>query len=348
MKNFIKKVIFNLWNKKPKRVSRPQEFIKNPKKILFLRQDRIGDFIISTPIFKAIKEKYPSAKLDILLSKYNRSAFGMCGKYLRRNYVIKEGFWSYLKAGFVIRKEKYDIIIDLTDNPSTTSTIFMGIAKARINVGFVKDNYKIYNYIVPKPLISENHIGRRLLMLLLPFGIDINKISHRPEITVEKELISQYRKQFKKEGKSIGIIVSGSNQSKFWGFSNINDLLMILVRETEAQIFIYQTPQFPNVSNNFIENKQIHFLKPGKSISEFAALLAISDLIITPDTAAIHIGSALGIPQVVIFKVVDKKKYGIPWYPIEVEYKFFEDKESIKNINPLEVAKNAIEMYNRL
>lgn len=39
--------------------------------LLITRHDKIGDFLVSLPLFKAIKEQYPSTKLTALVSKIN-------------------------------------------------------------------------------------------------------------------------------------------------------------------------------------------------------------------------------------------------------------------------------------
>src|SRR5436190_24136822 len=42
-------------------------------KILLLRQDRLGDAIISTPLIVALREKFPNAELMMLLGTNNES-----------------------------------------------------------------------------------------------------------------------------------------------------------------------------------------------------------------------------------------------------------------------------------
>ena len=39
--------------------------------LLITRHDKIGDFVVTLPLFKAIKEQYPNAKLTALVSKVN-------------------------------------------------------------------------------------------------------------------------------------------------------------------------------------------------------------------------------------------------------------------------------------
>jgi len=39
--------------------------------LLITRHDKIGDFVVTLPLFKAIKEQYPKTKLTALVSKVN-------------------------------------------------------------------------------------------------------------------------------------------------------------------------------------------------------------------------------------------------------------------------------------
>ncbi|WP_419671663.1 glycosyltransferase family 9 protein [Aliarcobacter butzleri] len=39
--------------------------------LLITRHDKIGDFVVTLPLFKAIKEQYPNTKLTALVSKVN-------------------------------------------------------------------------------------------------------------------------------------------------------------------------------------------------------------------------------------------------------------------------------------
>ena len=40
--------------------------------ILVIRVDNIGDLICTTPIFQALKSRYPQAKLSVLVNTYNQ------------------------------------------------------------------------------------------------------------------------------------------------------------------------------------------------------------------------------------------------------------------------------------
>ena len=46
--------------------------IKKSKKVLILKYDRIGDMIVTTPIFRELKNAYPNCSLSVLASEENK------------------------------------------------------------------------------------------------------------------------------------------------------------------------------------------------------------------------------------------------------------------------------------
>ncbi|MEX0603024.1 MAG: hypothetical protein WD295_06765, partial [Bacteroidota bacterium] len=43
-------------------------------KVLFIRQDRIGDVLVSTPLFGSLRNRFPSMVMDAIVSENNRVA----------------------------------------------------------------------------------------------------------------------------------------------------------------------------------------------------------------------------------------------------------------------------------
>ena len=46
--------------------------IKKSKSVLILKYDRIGDMVVSTPIFRELKIAYPNISISVLASKANK------------------------------------------------------------------------------------------------------------------------------------------------------------------------------------------------------------------------------------------------------------------------------------
>lgn len=319
---------------------------QNLRSILFIRSDRIGDIIISTAFLNKLKEINPDAEISILLGKYNRHASFLVRDLIDDVIELPKNFKSFLKTIFEIRNRHFDLIIDPIDNPSTTSTLLVGLGRAKNSLGFNKTN-KVYTHVVNSPDRSKVHIAKRLIHLLKPFNIDPDTISEKPSIALNEKLQDYLKRKYKVENNAIGIVLSGSNDTKFWGIDNFEKLLIDLIKKTDHQVLIYQTPQHPIDYWNLVESRQTVFIPPGRDLEEFVAMISLSSVLFTPDTAAVHIASAFDIPCVAMYRVKDVNRYGIPWYPIGVDSIVLTDDIAINRISPSTVYDSIMKLINR-
>src|SRR3990167_6925024 len=81
-------------------------------KILIIRFSSIGDIVLTTPVIRAIKKKYPSAELHYLI-KNNYLPVIQHNPYIHKIFTYSGTLkWLLLE----LRKEKYDYLIDLQNN----------------------------------------------------------------------------------------------------------------------------------------------------------------------------------------------------------------------------------------
>ena len=52
--------------------------MKNPEKILVVRNDRLGDFMLAYPAFNVIKKLFPSSKIYALVPEYTKPMAELC------------------------------------------------------------------------------------------------------------------------------------------------------------------------------------------------------------------------------------------------------------------------------
>ena len=68
----FRRIMLVVTGKLVRRSRQPEKSLDfNRSKILFVRQDRIGDVLVSTPLLTAVKRHYPGAIVDVLLSTNN-------------------------------------------------------------------------------------------------------------------------------------------------------------------------------------------------------------------------------------------------------------------------------------
>ncbi|MBI4418398.1 MAG: glycosyltransferase family 9 protein [Ignavibacteriales bacterium] len=274
-------------------------------RILFIRQDRIGDVLVSTPLFAALKERYPDYTIDIVLSRNNHFVLEN-SPHVRRRWVYTKGLLSSLRLLRRIRAEHYDFVVDLMDNPSATSTVILLLAGGRWNVGLEKENAYAYDIIVPMKSRKESHIVERIAELLRPFGIDPATVNLRVRYTIgekaEREVSEFLESGRYAEGPKVGINISAGSDTRFWGVPNYRELLRRLTSAFPGLSFILLGKgEDRQRLLEIAEGVPQTIAAPETSFDGFAAWISRLSILITPDTSAVHLAAAFDIPSVVLY-----------------------------------------------
>ena len=323
----------------------------NGCKFLFVRQDRIGDVLISTPLFEVLKKKYPQAVLDVLLSSNNHFVLAN-DPIIRKRWVYDKGILSSWRLLRAVRKERYDFVIDLMDNPSATSTLICLFARARWTVGLEKDNAYVYDIVVPLLSRKDSHIVDRIARLLTPFGIDPSRSKLHVRYTISDDASQFGRHVFERSGiksrKAIGINISAGHEVRFWGIENFRILIGLLrIKYPTDAIVVLSKPAHRSYAEQIADGfESVYIPPPTHSFDEFAALVSRLGLLITPDTSAVHLAAAFGIPSVVMYVQSDKDlRIWDPYKsPSEV---LIADVDNLRVISPSDVFQAAQRLKNR-
>gem|GEM_PF-2126907 len=75
------------------KIKPPKKFKGIPKIILFIRNDRIGDAMVTLPILRDLKLNYPELKIDVLISKRNEFLFNNL-KYVDDTIIFSPDGWE--------------------------------------------------------------------------------------------------------------------------------------------------------------------------------------------------------------------------------------------------------------
>ena len=315
----LKNIIRNLTerNDEPILVKGKLDSFRNPKKILLLRQDRIGDVLVSVAFIKKLKTILPKSSIDIVLSHRNKSVLFTVSNLINNNFILDKGVIGYFKLISQLRKQGYDIVIDLLDNASSTSSILTRFTNAKFKLGFDKGNRKVYTHIVEIPNKQENHIIERLNSLLLPFvGSSSNEESFSFELSKDSYAKADELLGHKSDKLRLGINLSGSNQSKNWGTGNYIAFLKgmnSLNKNVEVKLFTTKSNENQlNEISKVVPNLAAPFVN---SFEQFAAMISTCDIVLTPDTSVVHLCTAYDIPCVALYMFSDDPNVGKPWEP---------------------------------
>ena len=98
-------------------------------KLLITRHDKIGDFVVTLPLIKAIKEQYSRTHITVLVSKVNYS-FAQSIEFIDEVILYdKEDFFAMLKK---IRAEKFDATISAFIDTRLGWLLFLAGIKKRV------------------------------------------------------------------------------------------------------------------------------------------------------------------------------------------------------------------------
>ncbi len=287
-------------------------FASSPK-ILLLRHDKIGDLIVSTSFVRILRKKYPNAQIDILLSKYNISAKKCVEQYISNFWIYTKKITETIKILRQLRLEKYDLVIDLFDNPSVTSGFIIKYTKPTFALGIDKKNSIIYDYTVPMLDRFASNIVERIANLLIVFGI--NPKNENLDLEYNTEIERQKNTKFR-----FGINLAGSTESRFWGEENNAKLIEYLKEKyPDAEIRVFATGQYIETAKNLNSKLGNLIIDNCKNFDEFAYEVSLCNFIISPDTSIVHLASAYKIPSVILY-IRKPEMNHLPWYPFNSPY----------------------------
>lgn len=295
----------------------PEAFEFNRAKVLFIRQDRIGDVLVSTPLFSSLKSRYPEIVIDVLLSKNNFFVLDH-EELVRKRWIYTKKLFPTLHILRSIRAERYDFVVDLMDNPSATSTVAMLLAGGRWNVGLEKENDFVYDIVVPMMSRKDTHIVERLVKLLEPFHVSAShqELHIRYSATAESDhFAGEVLKSPPRGGLTVGVNISAGSDARFWGVGNYRQLLLVLPqKDPKIRILLLSKPSDRERAQEIASGNDRVILAPQTTFDQFAALIKRLDMLITPDTSAVHLAAAFDIPSVILY-VQSNRNLSI-WEPL--------------------------------
>src|SRR6185436_3856518 len=86
-------------------------------RILLIRMERIGDVLISVPVLRALRDRYPEGRIDLLLSRANLAVRDAVEPFVDQVWCYQKSVRSALGLFRAVRRARYDVVVDLIDNP---------------------------------------------------------------------------------------------------------------------------------------------------------------------------------------------------------------------------------------
>jgi len=275
-----------------------------------LRYDRIGDMVITTPVFRELKLAYPHINITVLASTANQDV--LTNNPYVDNIVTnhKNNLLGDLSSLLKLRKQKFDVCVEFDHSVIPHAILRLKIIKPKKVISVKKDGrydvcgseLSLYDFYTERP--NNAHFRDIWLATLQPFDINPESSSYDLFITDNQQkqaqnFIKQYSSKF-----LVGINLEGAVKGKKIKFSELWKICQGLHKaNNNIQIIILTMPSnIQNINEKVIESSLDYVATSYKTnaILDAAALINQLDLIITPDTSIVHIASAFNKPIVTI------------------------------------------------
>lgn len=279
------------------------------KKILLIKPRGIGDIILSTIVLDNLSSCFPAAEIHYLVEEFaNQSVEN--NPLVKKIHTMQKTEFAYFVARR-IRKEKYDLIIDLWSNPRSAQITFLSGAKYRLGYSYRGRRYA-YNI---KAVAGRGDVHSAEHNLELLKAIDVPITSKNIHYHINKnslEKADRFIKDLKLINKNIiGIIPSGGWESKRCDAEKWIEICRELVNQFDVSLLLLWGPgDEKDVEKIKSELKDDIVVAPETNVDEMAALINNCNVIIANDSGPMHIAAALDVPTLGLFGPTDPEKHG--------------------------------------
>ena len=305
-KKFIKAYLLRLFTKKNQSTFR----VADSKKVLILKYDRIGDMIVTTPIFRELKKSYPDISISVLASNLNKDVIKY-NPYVEKIYTnYKNNLLFDFGRLLILRWKRFDVCIELEHSVIPHAIFRLKIINPKKVISIHKDGrygvkgneLEIYDFLTKKE--TGKHFGEIWLNTLSFF--DIKYSSNKYDIflsSTERNRAKTFSKSIKTKIK-IGINLEGSFKEKQIRPDDLEKICVSIKQKfQDITIVILSHPIRREKTKMMISNMNLEGVIVSydtKNILDVAALINELDFIISPDTSIVHIASAFNKPIVSI------------------------------------------------
>lgn len=280
-----------------------------PKRILIIRTDRIGDVALSTPVIKALRETHPDSYIAFMVRPYAKEVVegnpNLDEVIVYDKYGIHKGFFSTLVFALRMRKKRFDTAIIL--HPTNRTHIIAFVAGIPNRIGL---NRKL-PFLLTKKIKDEKFLGQKhemeyTLDILKSIGVKVRDknlyvpIKESNRTSVDSKLS---QKGVKSSDLLLAVHPGASCPSKRWPLDRFASLIEKLNNNYGVHIVVVSGPEEKTQITELKKTLKSNIIDfSGKtSVGELAALLKRCKLFISNDSGPVHIATAVGTPSVVIF-----------------------------------------------
>ena len=292
-----------------------------PKKILVIRFKAIGDALLGLPICGSLRKTYPDAQIDYLLYQHITPLFTErpdIDNLITITPEERKNKLLYIKKILWLRKQKYDLVIDLINVP--ISAIMTFVTGAKYTLGFDKKRKRKRLY--KTAIVHHEHgdtISKKLEILKgLPHPAKVQRdwqiIINSTERKAIKDKLTSHGVDFKRP--VFFIAATSGSVKKSWPMEYMAQMLDYLRTTYNAQLILNTVPgseqDFVAELLASLNNQQDIYADIQLSLRELAVTISLCDFFFGNDGGPSHMATGTGVPSLMVYSPIHEKENWLP------------------------------------
>jgi len=293
----------------------------------------IGDMVVALPLFHAIHRRNPACRVGTLISERSKALIyadpAITAKYHFKNKDDVRHYSEVRRA----RHDGYDIVINMNLNRMSEFGLISNILSPKgIKVASSHARSKmykvLYNHLLPydRNSMHLSQLGLQMLEAVVDMGTPIQQWESRPKLAIPESVRTTVHSKIQAELKRmdadwyVHFNPQARNPTREWGLDHAFEFARRFCERYErGAIFFTASPVHRTAVEEHIRQlglSRVTFFPTSYDLLELALISEYSELIITPDTSAIHFGTLSGKPTLVLWS--DPEYLPMEWLPLQV------------------------------
>lgn len=290
-------------------------------KLLVINFGGLGDQILFLPALKTIKKAYADSHITFVTEPRSKS-FDKLTDLIDETVICdikgKNKYKNIISFLLKTVTQKFDTVISSGSSPQVSVLLFLTGIKRRIGYAC-----GILSRILLTDSVSlnKNQYAANMYHDLVKYLDNDKYCNCLPEINISEEIIKKQKQIIGKTDKKIIIIHPGvsklsiqKNILKFWKTSDWAELIKKLINTGNYKVILTGGPDDKDISSALqkefadVENDIIDLTNKTPDITDLAAIIKLTDMIVCVDSAPMHLGIAVKTPTIALFGPTDERK----------------------------------------
>ena len=272
--------------------------------------------ILSLPAFKAVRVRFPAARITALVGKSGAEIVDISNfvdeKIVVDRVKLRDGnklvsIKEIFKISRNVRRRKFDFVIDLHSLYETNLLGFYSGARHRLYANRENRSLDFLGNFNPKPPREDKgkHLTEHYLSIIeTPLGIENAKPfaevhPRKSDLETIEAILRNYNVADDK--KLVGLFPGAGHASRRWRLENFARLAELLSEDKDLRTIVFLGPEEKDLRREVEEKFPASaIVLDDLTLLQFAAALSKLQVLISNDTGAVHIGAVAGTSVVLI------------------------------------------------